>query len=187
MLFQNSKTAPSSSRSRVEVAVMVGLPYVMSFMSTRRSAKKACEETAGFYPRRAAKIFSHSRHSSRKKRLTTCCLKTLHKNAIPKKAFAMNYRGQSKRHPICMRKVAFCPPRRRRASLLRCNMSDLKSVYTPPPRTQTLPRSRAARELYFSANSDILIVNRREVSSLPFSDHETSRFMKEFKEIIKRN
>ena len=36
--------------------------------------------------------------------------------------------------------------------------------YTPPPRTQTLPRSRAARELYFSANSDILIVNRREVS-----------------------
>ena len=34
--------------------------------------------------------------------------------------------------------------------------------YTPPPRTQTLPRSRAARELYFSANSDILIVNRRE-------------------------
>ena len=42
--------------------------------------------------------------------------------------------------------------------------------YTPPPRTQTLPRSRAARELYFSANSDILIVNRREVSflCLPF-------------------
>ena len=38
--------------------------------------------------------------------------------------------------------------------------------YTPPPRTQTLPRSRAARELYFSANSDILIVNRREVSFL---------------------
>ena len=36
--------------------------------------------------------------------------------------------------------------------------------YTPPPRTKTLPRSRAARELYFSANSDILIVNRREVS-----------------------
>ena len=28
------------------------------------------------------------------------------------------------------RKVAFCPPRRRRAPLLRCNMSDLKSVYT---------------------------------------------------------
>ena len=28
------------------------------------------------------------------------------------------------------RKVAFCPPRRRRAPLLRCNMADLKSVYT---------------------------------------------------------
>ena len=28
------------------------------------------------------------------------------------------------------RKLAFCPPRRRRAPLLRCNMSDLKSVYT---------------------------------------------------------
>ena len=31
--------APSSSRSRVEVVVVVVLPYVMSFMSTRRSAK----------------------------------------------------------------------------------------------------------------------------------------------------
>ena len=39
LLFQNSKAAPSSSRSRVEVVVVVGLPYVMSFMSTRRSAK----------------------------------------------------------------------------------------------------------------------------------------------------
>ena len=29
-------------------------------------------------------------------------------------------------------KVAFCPPRRRRAPLLRCNMSDLKSVYRVP-------------------------------------------------------
>ena len=28
------------------------------------------------------------------------------------------------------RKVAFCPPGRRRAPLLRCNMSDLKSVYS---------------------------------------------------------
>ena len=28
------------------------------------------------------------------------------------------------------RKVAFCPPRRRPAPLLRCNMSDLKSVYS---------------------------------------------------------
>ena len=38
LLFQNSKAAPSSSRSRVEVVVVVGLPYVTSFMSTRRSA-----------------------------------------------------------------------------------------------------------------------------------------------------
>ena len=30
------------------------------------------------------------------------------------------------------RKVAFCPPGRRRAPLLRCNMSDLKSVMRPP-------------------------------------------------------
>ena len=39
LLFQNCQAAPRSSRSRVEVVVVVGLPYVMSFMSTRRSAK----------------------------------------------------------------------------------------------------------------------------------------------------
>ena len=61
--FQNSKAAPSSLRSSVEVVVVVGPPYVMSFMSTRRC--KACEETAGFYARRAKKIFSQSRHSAR--------------------------------------------------------------------------------------------------------------------------
>ena len=31
--------------------------------------------------------------------------KTLHKNAIQKKTFTMNYRGQSKRHPICRGKL----------------------------------------------------------------------------------
>ena len=36
-----------------------------------------------------------------KKRLTTWSLKTLHKYAVQKKTFTMNYRGQSKRHPIC--------------------------------------------------------------------------------------
>ena len=42
-----------------------------------------------------------------KKRLTTWSLKTLHKNAIQnsKKTFTMNYRGQSKRHPICRGKL----------------------------------------------------------------------------------
>ena len=64
-LFQNSKAAPSSSRPRVEVVVVGGLPlcHVVHVHST---ICKACEEMAGFYPRRAAKIFSHSRHSSRK-------------------------------------------------------------------------------------------------------------------------
>ena len=51
-----------------------------------------------------------------------------------------------------------------------CSAHSLKN-YTPPPRTKTLPRSQAARELYFSANSDILIVNRREVSFLPSLCH----------------
>ena len=40
-----------------------------------------------------------------KKRLTTWSLKTLHKNAVQKKTFTMNYRGQSKRHPICRGKL----------------------------------------------------------------------------------
>ena len=40
-----------------------------------------------------------------KKRLTTWSLKTLHKNAIQKKTFTMNYGDQSKRHPICRGKL----------------------------------------------------------------------------------
>ena len=40
-----------------------------------------------------------------KKRLTTWSLKTLLKNAIQKKTFTMNYRGHSKRHPICRGKL----------------------------------------------------------------------------------
>ena len=88
----------------LEVVVVVGLPYC-HVVHVHSTIYKACEETAGFYPRRAAKIFSRSRHSSRKKRLTTWSLKTLHKNAIPKKTFTMNYRGQSKRHPICRGKL----------------------------------------------------------------------------------
>ena len=40
-----------------------------------------------------------------KKRLTTWSLKTLHQKAIQKKTFTMNYRDQSKRHPICRGKL----------------------------------------------------------------------------------
>ena len=39
------------------------------------------------------------------KRLTTWSLKTIHKNAIQKKTFTMNCRGQSKRHLICRGKL----------------------------------------------------------------------------------
>ena len=46
----------------------------------------------------------------------------------------------------------------------RTNVSSAHTLIPQSGCTQTLPRSRAARELYFSANSDILIVNRREVS-----------------------
>ena len=95
--FQNSKAAPSSLRSSVEVVVVVGPPYVMSFMSTRRC--KACEETAGFYARRAEKYFPKPT-LCKTRHLTTWSLKRLHQNAIQRKTFTMNCRGQSKGHPI---------------------------------------------------------------------------------------
>ena len=52
----------------------------------------------------------------------------------------------------------------------RTNVSSAHTLIPQSGCTQTLPLSRAARELYFSANSDFLIVNRREVSflCLPF-------------------
>ena len=104
LLFQNSKAAPSSSRSKVEVVVVVGLPYVMSFMSTRWSTKHV-KKRLGSIQEELQKSFPTADTLPEKKRLTTWSLKTLHKNAIQKKTFTMNYRAQSKRHPICRGKL----------------------------------------------------------------------------------
>ena len=86
-------------------AFLKGLASICDVVHVHPTICKACEETAGFYPRRAAKTFSHSRYFSRRKRLTTWSLKTLHKHAIQKKTFTMNCRGQPKRRPICRRKL----------------------------------------------------------------------------------
>ena len=127
LLFQNSKAAPSSSRSRVEVVVVVGLPYVMSFMSTRRSAKPV-KERLGSIQEELQKSFPTADNLPEK---TPDHLEP--ENAAQKRHSEENVHDELQRSvktpSNLQRKVAFCPPRRRRAPLPRCNMSDLKSVY----------------------------------------------------------
>ena len=126
-IFQNSKAAPSSSRSRVEVVVVVGLPYVMSFMSTRRSAKPV-KKRLGPIQEELQKSFPTADTLPEK---TPDHLEP--ENAAPKGHSEENVHDELQRSvktpSNLQRKVAFCPPGRRRAPLLRCNMSDLKSVY----------------------------------------------------------
>ena len=125
--IQNSKTAPSSSRSMVEVVVVVGLPYVMSFMSTRRSAKPVKKRPASIQEE-LQKSFPTANALPDK---TPDHLEP--EDAEQKRHSKENVHDELQRsvkRPIDLqRKAAFCPPRRRRAPLLRCNMSDLKSVY----------------------------------------------------------
>ena len=127
LLFRNSKAAPSSSRSRVEVVVVVGRPYVTSLMSTRRSAKPVKkrlgsiqEELQKSFPTAATPPEKAPDHLEPE-------------NAAQKRRSEENVHDELQRSvktpSNLQRKVAFCPPRRRRAPLLRCNMSDLKSVY----------------------------------------------------------
>ena len=127
LLFQNSKAAPSSSRSRVEVVVVVGLPYVMSFMSTRRSAKPV-NKRLGSIQEELQKSFPTADTLPEK---TPDHLEP--ENAAQKRHSEENVHDELQRSvktpSNLQRKVAFCPPGRRRAPLLRCNMSDLKSVY----------------------------------------------------------
>ena len=103
LLFQNSKAAPSSSRSKVEVVVVVGRPYVMSLMSTRQSAKPVKkrlgsiqEELQQSFPTAATPPEKAPDHLEPENAA---------QNAVQKKTFTMNYRGQSKRHPICRGKL----------------------------------------------------------------------------------
>ena len=127
LLFHNSKAAPSSSRSRVEVIVVVGLPYVMSFMSTRRSANNV-KKRLGSIQEELQKSFPTADTLPEK---TPDHLEP--ENAAQNRHSEENVHDELQRSvktpSNLQRKVAFCPPGRRRAPLLRCNMSDLKSVY----------------------------------------------------------
>ena len=110
------------------MVVVVGLPYVMSFMSTRRSAKPV-KERLGSTREELQKSFPTANNLPEK---TPDHLKP--ENAAQKRHSEENVHDELQRSvktpSNLQRKVAFCPPRRHRAPLLRCNMSDLKSVYT---------------------------------------------------------
>ena len=124
------KQSPRSSRSRVEVVVVVGLRsicHVVQFMSTRRSAKPV-KKQLGSIQEELQKSFPTADTLPEK---TPDHLEP--ENAAQKRHSEENVHDELQRSvktpSNLQRKVAFCPPRRRRAPLLRCNMSDLKSVY----------------------------------------------------------
>ena len=68
-------------------------------MSTRRSPKSVKKRPGPIH--KELKIFFPQPTLCQTKRLTTWSLKTIHKNAIHKKTFTINSRGQSKLHLIC--------------------------------------------------------------------------------------
>ena len=115
------------------MVVVVGLPYVMSFMSTRRSTKHV-KERLGSIQEELQKYFATADTLPEK---TSDHLEP--ENAAQKRHSEENVHDELQRSlktpSNLQRKVAFCQPRRRRAPLLRRNMADLKSVY----RTEAKP------------------------------------------------
>ena len=110
------------------MVVVVGLPYGMSFMSTRRSAKPLTERPASIQQElqksfRSANTLPHQTPGHFEP-----------ENDAQRRHSEENVHDKLQRSvkmpSDLQRKLAFCPPRQRRAPLLRCNMSDLKSVYT---------------------------------------------------------
>ena len=99
----------------------------MSFMSTRRSAKPV-KKRLGSIQEELQKSFPTVDTLPEK---TPDHLEP--ENAAQKRHSEENVHDELQRSvktpSNLQREVAFCPPRRRRAPLLRCNMSDLKSVY----------------------------------------------------------
>ena len=100
----------------------------MSFVSTRRSAKPV-KKRLGSIQEELQKSFPTADTLPEK---TPDHLER--ENAAQKRHSEENVHDELqttvKTPSNLQRKVAFCPPGRRRAPLLRCNMSDLKSVYT---------------------------------------------------------
>ena len=118
--------------------------YLCHVRHVHSPISKVCEETARTYPQRAAKTFP-TETLCQTKRLTTWSLKMIHKNAINSEENVHDEMQRSVKTPSDLqRKVTFCPPRRPRAPLLRCNMSDLKSVYN-------IFGERKTRRLFLSA------------------------------------
>ena len=100
----------------------------MSFMFTRRSTKHV-KKRLGSIQEELQKYFATADTLPEK---TPDHLEP--ENAAQKRHSEENVHDELQRSlktpSNLQRKVAFCPPRRRRAPLLRCNMADLKSVYT---------------------------------------------------------